>query len=102
MELPQLFTTHIRTWFDDFCDPQTMLPLPIGQASKYRKAPPVTPQRFALPHEIGPVFGGSQHEDRLPPLIKAMLRDGRPSMKDVMEVWALVADIALWHTFLAR
>jgi hypothetical protein len=91
MELPQLFPTHIRTWFDQFCASETVLPQLNGHASKYRKAPPVTPQRFALPHETGPIFRDTQYADRLPRLSKATVRDATPNNEDDVEVWALYA-----------
>lgn len=88
MELPQLFPTTIRTWFDDVCDPKNMQRQPKGQAAScgYRKAPPVTPQRFALPHQVGEAIRSVVPADRLPPLNKTTLRDASPSMNDVMEV----------------
>ena len=86
-QLPRLFPTEVRTWFDSFGDPKNVQPEPKGQTgSLYRKVPPVTPQMFALPHQIGQAIGGTLPADRLPPLHKTVQREVSQSIRDVMEV----------------
>jgi hypothetical protein len=83
MELPALFPTEIRTWFDETFDPRRAAKLqqpsevrstdgarlrqPISSRLR-RHAPPLTPQQFALPHGLGEALEGLLPANFLPPI----------------------------------
>lgn len=92
--LPQLVPTEMRTWFDSFGDPNNVKSQPKRQAAcRYRAVPPVTPQMFALPHQVGHAVRGTLPADRLPPLNKSVQREVSPSIHDVMKVWIAVGTV---------